>query len=76
MRGGQGAAAKLNSLTRVLCWLRDPADSPMGQEAGLDLFAAIDDVSDDFVAAFDNVNEDTAGLPTAEQVHALPAGAT
>jgi hypothetical protein len=70
MRGGSGAAAQIDSFVHVLNWLRQPGDSPLSQASVHDLLTAVDDVSEDLLAALGDMDESLAEPVKSEAVRA------
>ena len=64
----------MDSLHRLLVWLREPGDDPQDDgDFGQDLFAAMDDVGDDLLAALDGVYDDAGVILVAEEVSVYSA---
>ena len=70
-RAGPSAATKMDSLGRVFTWLKQPEDTPLDQDSSWELLAAVNDVSEDLLAALDGVIDDTAEVASAEEVRAF-----
>ena len=57
LQDGPGTAAKLDSLTRLMSWVRQPQDSPLDLESSEGLLAAVDDISEELLEGFEDIDD-------------------
>ena len=56
-------SAKLDSLTRIMSWLREPEDSPMDRDSSEGLLAAVDNISEELLEGVDDISDIVAEPP-------------